>query len=75
MLTLKRSRYFTGSQCSSRNTGVMCSLLRDLVIRRAAQFCIRCNRSPEANLPVARFHSPGEMLLVPGLEESYIRHL
>ena len=33
VLTLKRSRYFSGSQRSSRNTGVMCSLLRDLVIR------------------------------------------
>ena len=37
VLTSKRSWYFTGSQCSSRNTGIMCSLLRDLVIRLDGQ--------------------------------------
>ena len=38
-------RCLTGSQCSLRRTGVICSELQVLVTRRAAQFCTYCSLS------------------------------
>ena len=38
-------RCLTGSQCSLRRTGVICSELRFLVTSRAAEFCTYCSLS------------------------------
>ena len=76
VLTLTRSRYFTGSQCSSLTQVLYvrsCVTWR-LGEQRSSVYAVIVQLAPEANLAVSRFHSPGEMLLVPGLE-SYRRHL
>ena len=48
LCTMRRTLYLircsTGNQCSSRSTGVMCSLQDAPVSIRAAAFCTFCNR-------------------------------
>ena len=66
--------YFCAVQCSSRNTGVMCSLLRVRVIRRAAHAHAANFQIVSAeNLAAEHFHRPSAMLPVPGPESCRCR--
>ena len=68
--TLNATHWWTGSQCSCRNTGVMWSLRRVPVTRRAAAFCT------DWSVEVVRhwyhkavsYNSPGDTRWMPGQE-------
>ena len=76
VLTFRRSRISTEASVA-HVIQVLC--VRSCVTwwlgeQRSSVYAAIVQLAPEANLAVARFHSPGEMLPVPGLE-SYRRHL